>query len=98
MWKIFQLLVVFAVVGTNIEWQWTDNPLAATVVGILVAFVATDLLTALADLLRNWNAAARRLIRRKHLDQEAGAVVTPRSKLLNAPNTVRRHEKIGKPF
>lgn len=88
MWKIFQLLVVFAVVGSNIEWQWTDNPLAATVVGIGVAFVLTEFLTWLLDLGRRSRAASRRLVGGKQLKDNPRPAIAPRSQLLNARNTL----------
>lgn len=40
-WMWFQVAVVFAVVGSNIQWQWTDNPTGAAFVGWVVAALAT---------------------------------------------------------
>jgi hypothetical protein len=41
MWYIFQGLIIFAVVASNIHWQWTPNPYAAGVCGYLAAYLLT---------------------------------------------------------
>jgi hypothetical protein len=41
MWKLLQLAVFVAVVGSNIEWRWTDNGYVAAFFGIAAALVVT---------------------------------------------------------
>jgi hypothetical protein len=41
MWFLFQGLIVFAVVASNIHWQWTPNMYLATVIGGVAALLAT---------------------------------------------------------
>jgi hypothetical protein len=41
MWLVFQSLVIFAVVASNIHWQWTPNGYVATALGVGVAYLAT---------------------------------------------------------
>ena len=43
-WGIFQMLIVFAVVGTNIRYQWTPNPMVAGLIGYGAAYCVTWLL------------------------------------------------------
>ena len=38
---LLQSLIVFAVVGSNIHWQWTPNPYVASGLGILLAWAVT---------------------------------------------------------
>jgi hypothetical protein len=38
---LLQGLIVFAVVGSNIHWQWTPNPYVAFGLGILLAWAVT---------------------------------------------------------
>lgn len=59
-WYLFQGLIVFLVVSTNIYWQWTPSQLLASVIGIAVAFLAT---TALQSALESR--------RRKRAEQQA---------------------------
>lgn len=40
-WALFQALVIFAVIASNIHWQWTPNTYLVSAIGIGVAFVAT---------------------------------------------------------
>ena len=47
MWKLFQLAIFIAVVGSNIEYQWTPNPYLAAICGGLAAYLATVTLTGL---------------------------------------------------
>ena len=93
MWKLLQFLIVSGVVASNVAWEWTPNPLAATVVGVVVAFVVTDLGTALFDLLVRWCAVARGLLSRKHLENDPSAGVTPSRKLLDAVDPLLTGQK-----
>lgn len=45
MWKVFQLAIFIAVVGSNIEYQWTPNGYLAAILGGLAAYLATVFLT-----------------------------------------------------
>ena len=38
---LLQSLIVFAVVGSNIHWQWTPNPYLTSGLGILLAWAVT---------------------------------------------------------
>ena len=44
MWFIFQGLVIFAVVASNIHWQWTPNGYLPSVLGVALAFVLSRLI------------------------------------------------------
>jgi hypothetical protein len=46
-WKLFQILIVSAVIASNIEWKWTDNGYAAAFIAGYAAYAATCLLSAL---------------------------------------------------
>ena len=41
MWFLLQGSIVFAVMASNIYWQWTPNPYLAGVLGFVVALLAT---------------------------------------------------------
>src|SRR6202165_4730481 len=45
MWHVFQLLVVFAVGGSNIVYQWTENGYCVGLVGTVAALGATVILS-----------------------------------------------------
>jgi hypothetical protein len=47
MWFLIQSLLIFAVVGSNIHWQWTPNPYLAGLIGVGLAYGLTRLLGAL---------------------------------------------------
>jgi hypothetical protein len=57
LWMIFQGLVVFAVVASNIHWQWTPNGYLATGLGILAALLATAAITGVVEAIRARRAA-----------------------------------------
>jgi len=40
-WYLLQSLIVFAVVGSNIHWRWTDNGYLASGLGFLLALLLT---------------------------------------------------------
>jgi uncharacterized membrane protein YgaE (UPF0421/DUF939 family) len=52
MWHVFQGLIIFAVVASNIHWQWTPNGMLAALLGVGLAFLLTVSLSRLANLLR----------------------------------------------
>ena len=52
MWLIFQSLIIFAVVASNIHWQWTPNGYLASLLGFLLALLLTVGLGSLADAFR----------------------------------------------
>lgn len=41
MWFLLQSLIVFAVMASNIAWQWTPNTYLAGVLGFIAALLAT---------------------------------------------------------
>lgn len=41
MWFVFQGLIVFALVASNIAWQWTPNRLIPPLFGFLIALALT---------------------------------------------------------
>jgi hypothetical protein len=55
MWLLLQSLIIFAVVASNIHWQWTPNGYLASGAGVLLAWF----LTVLINELRQWLAKAR---------------------------------------
>jgi hypothetical protein len=52
-WYLLQGLIIFAVVGSNIHWQWADNTYAVSFLGVVAAYVATALLNNLLEALRS---------------------------------------------
>lgn len=71
LWRVFQLAIIFAVIGSNIEWRWTPNSYLAALLGFGAAYVATVLLTLLAGLLCGF--------RRRAIEQSAGEVAIDRA-------------------
>jgi hypothetical protein len=57
MWFIFQSTIIFAVVASNIHWQWTPNGYLAGAIGVALAYGLTVALNGL------WRLAERRLRR-----------------------------------
>ena len=43
-WFLMQSAVVFAVVASNIRWEWTPNPFLAVLMGVGLAYGLTRLL------------------------------------------------------
>lgn len=43
MWLIFQLLVMFFVLKSNIDYHWTPNPYLAGVIAVIAAWIATKI-------------------------------------------------------
>ena len=41
MWLLLQSLIVFAIVGSNIQWHWTPNHYLPSLIGFGIAFVVT---------------------------------------------------------
>ena len=41
MWHLLQSLLIFAVVASNIHWQWTPNKYLPALLGIGLAYFAT---------------------------------------------------------
>jgi uncharacterized membrane protein len=41
MWFLFQASIMFAVMASNIAWQWTPNSYVAGVLGFIAALLAT---------------------------------------------------------
>jgi hypothetical protein len=53
MWRLMQTVIVFAVIASNIHYQWTPNPYLAAIIAFVAAFIATWLLSWAFDL-RHW--------------------------------------------
>jgi len=45
MFFLIQSSIMFAVIASNIHWEWTPNPYVASLIGIVLAYVATALLS-----------------------------------------------------
>jgi hypothetical protein len=58
MWIGFQLAIIFAVIASNIHWQWTPNGYVAGLSGLVTAFLAT---VALSTILKLWRGEPIRL-------------------------------------
>lgn len=58
-WMLFQSAIIFAVISSNIHWNWTPNGYLASLIGIAVAFIATVSINGLIGLMRR--------LRRKHV-------------------------------
>lgn len=41
MWLLLQSLIIFAVMASNIHWQWTPNGYLAGLIGVWAALLAT---------------------------------------------------------
>jgi len=52
MWFLFQSLIIFAVVASNIKWHWTPNGYLAGIIGAVLAYGATVLLSYLISLFK----------------------------------------------
>ena len=48
MWHFFQGLIIFAVVASNIHWQWTPNGYLASVIGVAFAWLFTQICNEIA--------------------------------------------------
>jgi hypothetical protein len=40
-WYVFQGLIMFGVISSNIHWHWTHNPYLAAICGWLLTYLAT---------------------------------------------------------
>lgn len=71
MWKIFQLLIFVGVVFANIRWELTPNGYLASLLGIILAFLATVAVSGLLTLglkIKAWRSHQR-------LDQQVSSRV-----------------------
>lgn len=64
-WKIIQTLTFAAVLASNIHYEWTPNPYAASVVALLGALLVTALLSWAFDLVRIVHGWQRRIATKK---------------------------------
>jgi hypothetical protein len=55
---VFQGLIVFAVMASNIHWQWTPNGYLASAAGIGTAYVITAGLQKAREKMANWKVRA----------------------------------------
>jgi hypothetical protein len=49
MWWLIQALIVFAIVGSNIHWQWTPNHYLPAIIGFVLALCVTGVSNELRD-------------------------------------------------
>jgi hypothetical protein len=49
MWRLMQTCIVFAVLASNVYYQWTPNPYLAGMIAFFCAFLATAALSAALD-------------------------------------------------
>jgi hypothetical protein len=52
-WLLFQFLVIFAVVASNIHWRWTPNGYLASLLGVGLVWVLTQLINELGQRCRS---------------------------------------------
>jgi hypothetical protein len=62
-WKIIQTSVMFAVLGSNIHYQWMPNPYATGVLALLAAALVTAIPIAIVDLMVRTRRAVQTLTR-----------------------------------
>lgn len=86
-WYVFQGLVMFAVIASNIHWQWTPNGLLAGIIGYGVAFVATWITGKVASLFL-W-------FRRRSAERLVGLQDDPSSR---SPGLTRLSGEISQPL
>jgi hypothetical protein len=53
MWLLLQSAVIFAVIASNIYWQWTPNGYLAALIGIGIAFAVTSAVNWVVDRFRH---------------------------------------------
>lgn len=56
LWMVTQATIAFAVVASNIHWQWTPNGYLAVGLGIALAYGVTVTVTAIRGALRSRRA------------------------------------------
>jgi putative exporter of polyketide antibiotics len=69
-WRLFQALIAFGVVASNIRYQWTPNGYLAVIVAIGAAFIVTAALTELRAALASLRSRASRRASRNATDFE----------------------------
>jgi hypothetical protein len=52
MWFVLQSVVMFAVIGSNIHYEWTPNQYLPGLIGAVLAYGATDVLNWLIEMVR----------------------------------------------
>src|ERR1700687_791905 len=52
MWYVFQLIIIIAVVFSNIHWHWTPNGYLASLLGIAAAWLCTRIIVAAVEMVR----------------------------------------------
>ncbi|MCP1758044.1 hypothetical protein [Bradyrhizobium elkanii] len=73
MWFLFQSLVIFAVVASNIHWHWTPNAYLASLLGAGLAWVLTQIINELPQSLDG-------LRRRGRIDRQDAEASVSRAK------------------
>lgn len=89
-WQIFQILIVIAVTWSNAEHKWTDNHIAAAIVGWALAYIATKMLIWLSDLPRRLLAC---VVGNHRANQETGGGVARIGQGLNTADTIGPGQK-----
>ncbi|MGN8547831.1 hypothetical protein ACQPTN_24910 [Bradyrhizobium sp. 13971] len=59
MWFLFQSLVIFAVVASNIRWHWTPNGYLACLLGAGLAWVLTQIVNEMPQTLEGLRRRGR---------------------------------------
>lgn len=70
-WRIFQALIVGAVLSANVYWQWTPNGYLAAIWAGMAALALTWLLSKAIDLWRGWRQRRATLIGHKRGDDRS---------------------------
>lgn len=79
-WAVFQAIIIFAVVATNIHWQWTPNGYLASMIGIGCAFLCTLAVNSVLWRVKAW--------RNRRIEQRAGQ--SQAAFISGQPRSIRR--------
>ncbi|MGY4160482.1 hypothetical protein ACVINW_006324 [Bradyrhizobium sp. USDA 4461] len=60
MWHLFQSLVIFAVLASNVHWHWTPNGYLAGMIGVGLAWLLTQIINELPRTLQGLQGRGRR--------------------------------------
>jgi hypothetical protein len=85
MWFLLQALIFFAVMASNIAWDWAPNPYVAALIGVGLAIGATQIVTGIRFLPRFFVGTAAH-----DSETAAGALSARRQAGILVPNTLPR--------
>lgn len=87
MWRFLQLLILFFVGLSNIQYHWTPNGYLAAMIAFGIAYLVTEALSKIIDLLRYRQA----LLRQQRRDERSLRTATSatRHKLIPQHRTAR---------